>query len=213
MLGGQQRVRVRGALLSVEPSDSFEAPRTFLWGGPRRWLSVVLVGLLVLLLGLRRFAWAPDTEMAPSVLRGDLLLLLPLTPEVGDVVVLSDPLEPARHTLRRVIAGPGATVRFEDAGFVVGDDAPSRLEMGREDGKVIVQVSGHLVQIRSTGTRWEMAPVAIGPEQYFLGADALDEATDSRWWGPVPSEAIAGVVAMRVGEPQHRWRDWVEFRK
>lgn len=197
----------------TEPIET-EAPRQWVWGGGRRWAGVILLGLVVLALGLRRLAWAPDDEMAPSILRGDLLVILPVEPRVGDVVAITDPLEPSRWTLRRVIAGPGQTVRFEDAAFVVGDEPKERLEMGRADGMVIVQdgastPGAHLARIRTTTTRWEMAPVALEEGRWFLGADALDEAMDGRWWGPAPRELIAGVVMLRVGEPQHPWRGWV----
>jgi signal peptidase I len=150
--------------------------------------------------------------MAPSLLVGDLVLLLPLAPRAGDVVAVVDPLDPSRWTLRRVEA-IGGSVRYSDGVFFSSNEESARvLEMSRDTESVVRKERDHLVRLAPTPVRWSLAEVGVPDDAAFLGADARDEATDSRWWGPVPLDAVQGVVAARIGAPGHPWRTWIAGR-
>ncbi len=179
-----------------------------------RWLVLSLGVALVVFWGLVRFvAYVPDAEMAPSYLRGDLVVVLPLAPREGDVVALRDPLDHTRWTLRRV-EGIGGAVRFSAAGFHSSSRPKSRLlDMGEFEGGSIRLEGTHLVTRRADPvTRLEFDDVGVPDDAAYLSADARDTALDSRWWGPVPLDAVAGVVVFRVGSPTTPWRGWTGGR-
>lgn len=165
---------------------------------------------LLLAAVLPRLAFVPDDDMAPSLLAGDLVVLLPVAPRPGDVVALVDPLDPARWTLRRVEAIGGA-LRYEEGLFFSSAGREPVVEMGRDDAHVTLAEGDHLVRIATRGVRWEMDERGVPDDAAFLGADARDEAVDSRWWGALPLEALQGVVVLRVGAPGHPWRSGVDF--
>ncbi len=169
------------------------------------------VALSVALL-LPRLAWVPDEEMAPSFLAGDLVFIVPLEPREGDVVAIVDPLDPDRWTLRRVETIGGA-VRYEDGVFHTAHaDAPRVLEMERATSRVVRTEGDHLVTLAPRSIRWELEEAGVPDDTAFVGADARDAAMDSRWWGPVPLDALRGVVALRFGPPRHPWRGWTTTR-
>lgn len=169
----------------------------------------ILVGILgVLVAGTLPFlAWVPDDEMAPSLLAGDLVVLWPGDAADGDVVAVVDPLDPDRWTLRRVLATRGA-VRFDDGFYHTDAAEPVVLEMGHLGDQNVLQEGTHLTRRLTRPVRWEMGAVLLPAGRVWLAADDRDGAVDSRWWGPVPAEAIQGVVLARVGRPTHLWRGW-----
>lgn len=153
-------------------------------------------------------AVVPDDEMAPSLLRGDWVVLAPRAPSPGEVVAVLDPLDPARWTLRRVESDAGP-VRYED-GLVIGAAGePSLLEMGRDEGVVTLQEGEHLVRHLVRPIHWEQPVVEVPEGWLWLGADNRDAAVDSRWWGPLPATVAQGTVVLRLGRPGHPWRGWV----
>lgn len=165
---------------------------------------------LVVLAVLPRLAWVPDREMEPSLLAGDLVVILPVEPHVGDLVAVVDPLDPSRWTLRRVETIGGA-IRYADGEFHTANlDEPAIKEMGRDTESVVLREDGHLTRVSPRAVRWELEEVGVPDDRIFLSADARDEAMDSRWWGPAPIDSVQGVVVARVG-PAHTWRPWFEL--
>lgn len=161
---------------------------------------------------LPRMAWVPDDDMAPTLLAGDLVLIVPVEARAGDVVAVVDPLDPARWTLRRVETIGGA-IRYEDGVYHAAHaETPRVLEMGRDTEAVVRTEADHLVRLAPRAVRWTLDETGVPDDAAFLGADARDEAVDSRWWGPVPLEALQGVVALRIGAPSHPWRGWFATR-
>lgn len=153
-----------------------------------------------------RLAWVPDAEMSPSLLPGDLVLILPVEPRVGDVVAIIDPLDRNRWTLRRVEAIGGA-VSYDGRSFRTSQQRRLKLlDMGEFQGRPVHLEGDHVVlrALRTTRTRHD--DVGVPDDAAFLGADDRDGALDSRWWGPVPLSAIRGVVVARVGAPTTPWR-------
>lgn len=173
----------------------------------------LLIGLgtlpfLVLAVALPKLAVVPDNEMAPTLLAGDVILVLPETPAAGDVVALFDPLDPRRWTLRRIETIGGA-VRYEDGVFHTGGDRESVVEMGVEGAFHVLRQEGHLVRQSARAVHWEMDEAGVADDAAFVSADARDEAVDSRWWGPIPLTALRGVVRLRLSPPGHPWRGWL----
>jgi hypothetical protein len=169
----------------------------------------VAAGLLGTLV-VRHVAIVPDDEMAPTLLAGDLVLILDQPPHQGNVVAILDPLDPTRWTLRRA-EGFGGAIRYTDGVFHTDGEPVRVLEMGRDDTHFVLHQQGHLVRHLKRPVRWDMEERGIADDSVFLGADARDEGVDSRWWGPVPLLQVQGVVVLRAGVPTHAWRGWVEY--
>lgn len=185
-----------------------ERPRRRL---PRGLLpAAALLGAMLLLVAPFT-TWVPDGDMAPALLPGDLVLILPVEPHVGDVVALLDPLDPGRWTLRRVAALEGE-VRYDEGSLHVDGDDLRLVDMGRDDDHVYLEEGGFLVQRSPRPVRWAMDVREVPPGHAWLVAADQDLALDSRWWGPAPLEAVQGVVVARVGVPGNRWRGWFEGR-
>lgn len=175
--------------------------------GLRAALGTGAALIVVVALVASHVAVAPDDAMAPSLLSGDVLLILPLTPEIGDVVAVVDPLDPSAWTLRRVETIGGAIAY--NAGSYVREDEPQLLDMGRDDaGFAVIQEGKHLSRHLARRVDWRMDSVGVPDDSAWLGADNRDIAVDSRWWGPVPLSYVQGVVVLRVGAPGNRWRGW-----
>lgn len=172
----------------------------------RRWLAALLGGGALLAVASTRLACVPDDAMSPTLLPGDLLLVLPVAPREGDVVALTDPLDPTRFTLRRVETIGGA-IRYDGRSFRTGARSKVRLlDMGEYQGRPVLLEGEHVTLRAPTATREAFAEIGVPDDRAYLSADNRDAAVDSRWWGPVPLEAIGGVVVARLGPPSTPWR-------
>ncbi|MCB9745968.1 MAG: signal peptidase I [Alphaproteobacteria bacterium] len=165
-------------------------------------LAVLALGLLALF-DLRR---AGDGAMQPSVMPGDWLLLGPGEPQPGDLVRLPDPADPSATVLRRVLARGPATLRYAQ-GVLRVDGEPLRYrEMGRGEGHfVLSERNGWLIRHRERAMLEPELERSLQPGELWLMADDRDHAVDSRWWGPVPTEAAQGRVWLRLGSSD-AWR-------
>ena len=179
----------------------------------RRWVVVGAVALATLVPLSRQVAYVPDGEMSPTYLRGDLVLVWPFEPRQGDVVALRDPLDSSRWTLRRV-EGIGGDASYSSLGVRTSSRPKWRLlDMGEFDGEAVRLEGDHLVSRRlDDTTRFEHDSIGVPDDAAYLSADARDRALDSRWWGPVPLDALGGVVVFRLGAPTTPWRGWTGGR-
>ncbi len=171
-----------------------------------RRLAVALASLLGAVGIATHTAWVPDAEMAPSLLPGDLVMILDVALREGDIVAVTDPLDPARWTLRRVESIGGA-VAYDGRAFRTSNRPKVRvLDMGEHLGRPVYLEGTHLTLGSVETTRLKREDVGVPDDSVYLGADDRDGALDSRWWGPVPLAAIRGVVVLRVGSPSTPWR-------
>jgi signal peptidase I len=167
----------------------------------------LLLALLVPpLLGLVMARRVVDDSMSPSIRAGDLVLLGPGGADPGDVVCLTDPADPSRAVLRRVIAVEGQTVTLGRGAARVNGEALRIREMGpfgasaarSEQNRYLIQESARSPVLADQ--TW-----AVPTGHRFLLADDRDGALDSRAWGPVPASVGCGVVWLRLG-PADLWR-------
>ena len=187
----------------------------------RALLALVLLALLAVLLPLRR---VEGDDMAPSLRDGDWVWVLPVAPLRGDVVVLPDPLDPDRKVLRRAIQSgvddPTAKlptkVRFEEGGMRVKGKRIRQKELGSDGDFTVLKetiwskpparATTWLIRRRTTGpVQWQHEAFELPVGSWYLAADDRDRAIDSRWWGPIAEDRIAGVVRARYG-PADDWR-------
>jgi signal peptidase I len=150
----------------------------------------------------------PSESMLPTIDVGDRVLAdrHDRSPEIGDVVIAHPPIGAIENRcgaprgegsrapcsratpglsdvvfIKRVVAGPGDTIAFRD-GLVIRNDRPVSEPYAR----------------RCTDDICEMPePITVPKGTWFLAGDFRGASDDSRFWGPVPTEAITGVVKYR----------------
>ena len=95
--------------------------------------------------------------------------------ERGDVVVFRYPRDPSKSYIKRVIAVPGDRVAIRDGRvFVNGDPLPEPY------------VPWQYRDFRS------LSEIVVPPQAYFVLGDHRSLSNDSREFGPVPAEFVAG---------------------
>ena len=140
------------------------------------------------------------------------------TPERGDVAVFRYPPKPSINYIKRVIGVAGDTVRFDNNQLSInGQPISSQLltDRGQQsyeqfyqetlDGKphlmrdlVAVSAASQAPFVNTTnngefmGRAGEVWQVVVPAGQYFVMGDNRDQSADSRFWGFVPDENLAG---------------------
>ncbi len=173
-------------------------------------LSIATLAVLALLAAIF-LRPVRDDDMAPTLTRGDFVLLMWLEPEVGDVVSLRDPLDPRRWTLRRVLAGEGVEVSFKGNTPILDGIAPRQVEMYRDSkGAILKEADSYLLSTGPTANYYDIPPETVPPGKLWLAADHRDVPLDSRFWGPVGRERLERVAVLRLGLPDG-WRKIAEL--
>ena len=115
--------------------------------------------------------------MEPTLLEGDRIVASRYwrgEPERGHIIVFRS-LSPAGGWLvKRVVAVPGDLIDSQRGSLRIG---------------------GHAIAepyIREQGRSGEVAPQIVPAGMYFVAGDNRGSSYDSRHWGPVPRERIAG---------------------
>ncbi|MCR5295434.1 MAG: signal peptidase I [Lachnospiraceae bacterium] len=148
-----------------------------------RLLALLLVvwGLFFVLLGLLR---APNNDMHPRIDNGDLILYYRLDKDVRarDVVVVEKEIDGKTEVaVSRVVAAAGDTVEVTEGGqLIVNGNAQSEPDIGGltrpyEGSEVVF-------------------PLTLGADECFVLADTREGGMDSRYFGPVKRDEIAGTA-------------------
>ncbi len=156
-------------------------------------LSVVFALLIRTFLGDVRYI--PSKSMLPTLKVGDRLIVDKIstrftTPKRGDVIVFTPPdgaIEcnpnqtlPIRDAyIKRTIGIAGDKIEVED-GVVYRNDEPLDEEY----------ING--------APQYELPPVIVPAEAYFVMGDNRNASCDSSVWGPVPEENIIGEAVLRI---------------
>jgi signal peptidase I len=148
----------------------------------------------------------PSGSMEPTLDPGQRVLVNRLIyhfrdPKIGDIVVFHPPQGAERgnecgarrppgsacpeptpeqadvNFIKRIVAGPGDTLRVEDGQPVVNGVKPD------ED---------FIRPCRPGGECNLPKEITIPPDHYFMMGDNRGESDDSRFWGPVPRDWIIG---------------------
>jgi len=97
-------------------------------------------------------------------------------PRQGEVVIFRyENANPDKDLVKRVIAVPGQTIEIRSGVVYV-------------DGEVLDEPYV-TAQAASSDS---MAPITLGPDQYFVMGDNRKVSYDSRSWGPLPAQDIIG---------------------
>jgi signal peptidase I len=147
----------------------------------------------------------PSTSMVPTIDVGDRVLAdrHDHSPRVGDIVIAHPPVgaledrcaAPKRgapcgratpelsdvNFIKRVVAGPGDTVAFRH-GIVIRNGRAADEPYARGCGDQPCELP---------------TAITVPAGSWFLAGDDRGASDDSRFWGPVPTAAITGVVKYR----------------
>lgn len=122
-------------------------------------------------------------SMEPTLREGDLVAVVPVRaagvggPGRGDVVLVRDPRDPSRVTIKRVAGLAGETVRVRRGRLHV-DGVPQLERWAAGEGPD--------------------AELEVPPGHVVVLGDARHRSSDSRVFGPVPVELLDGRVLARV---------------
>ncbi len=107
----------------------------------------------------------------------------------GDVVVFKFPKDPKFFFVKRVIGLPGDTVQMINKKVYVNGTAMEEPYAVFADENVFPPDAGLPDVLRY---RDNTAEIKVPPGQYFCMGDNRDRSNDSRFWGFVPRDSIAG---------------------
>ena len=106
------------------------------------------------------------------------------SPSRGDVMIFKYPLNPSEYFIKRVIGLPGETV-------VVHNNTVTIKNVTNPNGFV-------LSEPYAKGETFGEETITLSPNQYFVMGDNRMVSSDSRLWGPVPSNDIVGTPILRL---------------
>lgn len=108
-------------------------------------------------------------------------------PVRGDVIVFDLPQNSSRALIKRVIGVPGDTVSIRDSVVYISNAA-------NPDGFMLDEPYLDPANIGGVAN----LEVTLGTDQYFVLGDNRKVSADSRIWGILPRENIAGRVLIRL---------------
>jgi signal peptidase I len=153
----------------------------------RAALSVLFFSVLAYFLVSHYILMAVEIKgvsMMPTLLDGQRYVLyrcayLFRAPRKSEIVVIRDP-EDHGLSIKRIVGLPGETVQVRRNGVYINDQKLSEPYL----------VSKYVLWPRYATTR----PVQVPKDCYFVLGDNRDNSADSRIYGPVPRNAVLGVV-------------------
>lgn len=172
----------------------------------KRFLQEVLevvryaVIALAIVIPIRVFIAQPfvvsGESMVPTFQNGDYLIVDELTyrlrdPQRGEVIIFRYPNDPSRFFVKRVIALPGETIKF-DGSMTFAINGPS---LSEPITLTEPYISRDMVMAKKT--------VTLGTDEYFVMGDNRPASSDSRIWGPLPRKDIVGRAYLRLLPTNH----------
>ncbi len=158
-------------------------------------ITFVLLIVLVVI-PIRLFIAQPfivDGEsMHPTFENGNYLIVDELTydfekPHRGDVIVFRYPGDPSIFYIKRIIGLPSETVTIKNGLTTITEP----------NGDYHTLKEPYISSIDASYA----TNITLTPKQYFVMGDNRPESSDSRVWGPLPTNDIIGRVIVRLYPP------------
>jgi signal peptidase I len=148
-------------------------------------------------------------------------------PERGDIVVFRYPHEETTHYVKRCVATGGDIVFLQDKNFYLHPKEGNEFVLENYKEHEVIEYQDRLFVknpyqkyhpgihndpsvTRATHGRFralfDMMPILIPEDEYFMMGDNRDHSNDSRFWGTVPYKFI-------VGKPWFIYFSWDEDKK
>ena len=133
----------------------------------------------------------PAKSMMPTLLLGDHILVDKQiyrggkNPERGDVIVFKYPEDEKKDFIKRVVGLPSDTIEVRNKEIIVNG-------VSQNDKAYTQRVDQEGMLDRSVSPRDNFGPITVLQGSYFVLGDNRDQSLDSRFWGFVKREKIAG---------------------
>lgn len=125
------------------------------------------------------------SSMEPFIKKGDHILVNRISSlSKGDVAVYKSPSEESRFLISRVIGTEYDTIEIRDRTVYINNESLITPPAGKDGETFPMKFS----------FRDNMPPVKLGRGEYFMLSDNFNSSFDSRSFGPVNGESIAGRV-------------------
>lgn len=150
---------------------------------------------ILIVIPIRLFIAQPfivnGASMEPTFLNGQYLIVDQLTyafeaPTRGSVIIFKYPEDPSKFFIKRVIGLPGETVRLRGKDVIIENN---------EHPSGFILDEPYLEEARRDSASSE---VRLGDDEYFVMGDNRVESSDSRVWGPLPTDMIIGRAFLRL---------------
>jgi signal peptidase I len=127
------------------------------------------------------------TSMSPTLLDGERYILYRCTylwraPRKGEIVVIQDPQDHGL-SIKRIVATPREWIEIRRDGVYVN-------HLKLPEPYLTSAASG-------ASGRAAVKPLCLGRDEYFVLGDNRERSADSRIYGPVPRQAILGLISKR----------------
>ena len=182
----------------------------------KKWIRRACYACVFLFLGIITFGKRMNTpDMENSIPQDSWLWFWGKDAQLGDVVLVQNPLDPQNQRLLRVLATEGQQIAFYRDGFSIDGERLHLTDMGEinlerrrwkesyytEAGTEI----SWLIQRPNQASSWEMKELEVPKGHIFVVCDNRSECLDSRWWGSIPKELIIGTLKIQVSkrDPWH----------
>ena len=140
--------------------------------------------------------------------------------ELGDLVLIQDPLDQQSYLVRRVVAIGEEQIAINSNGTLyIGENMIEQKELDHDENyRYIEEILYH----KETQKKWRIAKrldmsteiehsFTVPSDKIFVIADNRDEFIDSRLWGNLRHEDIIGKVILRIG-PKDLWQNYIFFQ-
>lgn len=149
---------------------------------------------LIIVIPVRLFVAQPfivsGESMYPTFHNSDYLIIDEITyhlraPERGEVVVFRYPNDPSRFFIKRIIGLPGETIILKGATLTIKNT---------EHPEGFVLKEPYVSSRPPLGNK----TITLPADQYFVMGDNRPASSDSRIWGPLPTDLIVGRAFLRL---------------
>ncbi len=196
-------------LTALAAPSAVPARRRSAWFANLRWLAGVLLAVFLIRSFVGEATIIPTSSMERTILVGDhvflhKLLYGPRVPLTGwrlpawrpinrqDIVAFRYPRDPTLIYVKRVIGLGGDQVEIRrNQVFLNGHQLPEP----------------YTIHVNST-LRENFGPIVVPVDHVFVMGDNRDNSSDSRFWGPVPTENVIGeplLVYWSYEAPSEAW--------
>jgi len=179
----------RGTPISAkEPAGVIDRQKQDATQGQRRFRfmreileTIILTVLLFLVIRFAVQNYRVDgVSMQPTLQNGEYILVDKASyylhpPHRGDIIVFEWPVDTTQDFIKRVIGVPGDHVQVTATGQVI------------VDGDSLKEP-----YIAPAPDPYQPTNIVLKPGQYFVMGDNRGDSSDSRIWGPVPTQDIIG---------------------
>ena len=187
----------------------------------KKWIRWGCYAFVFLLFGIITSGKRINTpDMENSIPQGSWLWFWGKEAQIGNVVLIQNPLDLQNERLLRILAIEGQTISFSRDGFSIDgkrlhladmDEVNSDFRRWKEyyyqkDGSEI----SWLIQRPNQSSSWEMKEITVPEGHIFVVCDNRSKCLDSRWWGPIPKGLILGTMKIQISKPDpwHSFINW-----